>query len=154
LELGDARVLPLKNESVDVLFALHVVEHLDDPAAFFAQAARVLRPGGRLVIATPNAEGLGARLMKDRWMGHSDPTHIALNGPSFWQNLVRSAGFRIVHDGTTGLTGIPWLNRMPLGLIHWVPTFIFGYFPWNLGEAYICTASKQPQPGLETAPVL
>jgi SAM-dependent methyltransferase len=137
---GDACSLPLKDGSVDVIFILHVLEHLARPADCLAEALRVLRPGGLLVVATPNAAGLGARLMKHNWRGYSDPTHISLHGVSFWRGLLKSLGFRIVHDGTTGLTGIPNLNRMPLGLIHWVPTFIFGYFPWQLGEAYICTA--------------
>lgn len=140
---GDACNLPIGNECADVLFALHVIEHLSSPAKFFAEAHRVLRPGGLLVIATPNAEGLGARLMGDRWRGFSDPTHVALNGSSFWRNLISDSGFTIYRDGTTGLSGIPWLNRMPLGLIHWVPTFIFGLYPWKFGEAYICTSTKK-----------
>jgi SAM-dependent methyltransferase len=124
---------------------LHVVEHLTAPTEFFSEARRVLRPGGHLVIATPNASGLGARLMKDKWQGFSDPTHIALNAASYWRNLVTDAGFTICREGTTGLTGIPGFNRMPLGLIHWIPTFFFGFYPWELGEAYICVALKHEE---------
>jgi SAM-dependent methyltransferase len=137
---GDAGKIALESGSVDVMFAFHIIEHLDDPAAFFLEASRVLRDGGLLVIATPNAKGLGARLMGRKWVGYSDPTHIALNGPSFWRDILQTSGFEIVRDGTTGLTGIPILNRMPLGLIHWIPLFLFGYLPWSFGEAYICTA--------------
>jgi SAM-dependent methyltransferase len=140
---GDACRIPLGDRSADIVFALHVVEHLTAPSEFFSEAWRVLRPGGHLIIATPNADGLGARLMKETWQGFSDPTHIALNTASFWRGLVTSSGFTVLRDGTTGLTGIPWLNRMPLGLIHWVPTFFFGFYPWELGEAYICVALKQ-----------
>lgn len=39
--------------SVEVIEARHVVEHLDDRAAFFEEAARVLQPGGELRIAVP-----------------------------------------------------------------------------------------------------
>lgn len=81
--------------------------------------------------------------MKEKWQGFADPTHISLNGSSFWRSLVADSGFAIARDGTTGLTGIPWLNKMPLGLIHWVPAFFFGFFPWQLGEAYICVARLQ-----------
>lgn len=140
---GDACKLPLADGSADVVFGLHVIEHLPEPSEFLAEARRVLRPGGLMVLATPNAAGLGALLMKDRWRGYSDPTHIALHGASFWRGLIADSGFWIRHDGTTGFSGIPWLDQMPLGLIHWVPTFIFGFFPWNLGEAYICTAVKE-----------
>ena len=139
---GDACSIPLGDQTADVVFALHVIEHLPAPALFFSEARRVLRPSGRLIIATPNAAGLGARLMKEKWVGFSDPTHIALNNPSFWRRNIVTSGFSISRDGTTGLTGVPWLNRMPLGLLHWVPTFLWGTFPWNLGEAYLCIAIK------------
>lgn len=140
---GDACRIPIEDQSADVVFALHVTEHLPAPSEFFDQARRVLRPGGLLVIATPNADGLGARIMKGNWQGFSDPTHIALHAPPFWRGLVKGSGFSISREGTTGLTGIPWLNKMPLGLVHWVPTFFFGFYPWERGEAYICVAVKQ-----------
>jgi SAM-dependent methyltransferase len=54
---GDACVLPLSTGYADVAFALHVVEHLSEPGLFFAEAHRVVRAGGILVIATPNPEG-------------------------------------------------------------------------------------------------
>jgi SAM-dependent methyltransferase len=147
--LGDACALPLADGSADVAFALHVVEHLAQPREFFAEARRVLRPGGLLVIATPNAAGLGARIMGRRWIGFSDPTHISLQRPSYWSEMLDQSGFKIAGDGTTGLSGIPLLNKMPLGLIHWIPTFFFGYFPWTLGEAYICMATRRQDAGAD-----
>jgi SAM-dependent methyltransferase len=145
--IGDACALPLANGSADVAFALHVVEHLEEPGQFFAEARRVVRPGGLLVIATPNAEGLGARIMGRKWIGFSDPTHISLHGPSYWSEMLDRSGFEIARHGTTGLSGIPLLNKMPLGLIHWIPSFFLGYFPWKLGEAYICVATRRHDEG-------
>lgn len=142
---GDACSLALAEASVDVLFALHVVEHLARPADFLREAHRVLRPGGLFVMATPNPDGLGARIMKQRWSGYSDPTHISLNGPPFWRDVLSGAGFQVTRDGTTGLSGLPILNRMPIGLIHWVPSFFFGFYKWQLGEAYVTTAVKPPR---------
>ncbi len=142
---GDASELPLPDGYADAAFALHVVEHLNQPGQFFAEARRVVRPGGLLVIATPNAEGLGARLMGRRWSGYSDPTHISLHGPSFWLDILGKSGFDVARHGTTGLSGIPLLNSMPLGLIHWIPSFFCGYFPWKLGEAYVCVAIRRPE---------
>jgi ubiquinone/menaquinone biosynthesis C-methylase UbiE len=140
---GDASALPLPDGFADAVFALHVVEHLAQPSEFFAEAHRVVRPGGLLVIATPNAEGLGARVMGRRWSGYSDPTHISLHGPSYWSKMLDASGFRIVRHGTTGLSGILYLNKMPLALIHWIPTFFCGYFPWTHGEACVFVAIRR-----------
>ncbi|MCW2968387.1 MAG: hypothetical protein JWM71_2159 [Solirubrobacteraceae bacterium] len=46
----------------DAVLALHVAEHVDDPSALFAHVRGWLRPGGRLVVAVPNAESLHRRL--------------------------------------------------------------------------------------------
>jgi 2-polyprenyl-3-methyl-5-hydroxy-6-metoxy-1,4-benzoquinol methylase len=49
-----SRPLPLPDGSVDVVFSSEVVEHLEEGAPFFAAAARALRPGGFLLLKTPN----------------------------------------------------------------------------------------------------
>jgi SAM-dependent methyltransferase len=142
---GDASRIPLPDASTDAAFALHVVEHLQEPDDFFREARRVVRPGGLLVVATPNLDGLGAKLMKRKWSGYSDPTHISLHGETFWSESMARSGFEITHRGTTGLSGIPLLKSMPLSLIHWIPTFLCGYFPWKLGEACVCVAIRRAE---------
>ena len=51
---GNLVDLPLPDESVDVVVNFQVIEHLWDQAAFIAECRRVLRPGGRLLVSTPN----------------------------------------------------------------------------------------------------
>jgi 2-polyprenyl-3-methyl-5-hydroxy-6-metoxy-1,4-benzoquinol methylase len=46
--------LPAADAAVDLVVSSQVVEHLWDQDAFVAECARVLRPGGRLVVTTPN----------------------------------------------------------------------------------------------------
>ena len=48
--LADVRALPLADASVDALVAIHVLGHLEAPAAALAEWRRVLRPRGRLVL--------------------------------------------------------------------------------------------------------
>lgn len=50
---ADGTAVPLRSDSVDGLIALDVFEHIDDDQAAFAEAFRVLRPGGLLVLSVP-----------------------------------------------------------------------------------------------------
>lgn len=60
--LGSGGGLPFRENSFDLITANMVLEHLDDPAACFAEVKRTLRPGGRFLFHTPNAHGYGPRL--------------------------------------------------------------------------------------------
>jgi SAM-dependent methyltransferase len=55
---GDAAALPVPDRCADAVLLLDVVEHLADPAAAVAEAHRVLRPGGVLVISVPHRGAL------------------------------------------------------------------------------------------------
>ncbi|MEU4566610.1 methyltransferase domain-containing protein [Micromonospora sp. NPDC023956] len=61
--------LPLADDSVDVLFAVHILEHMVDFLPLVDEAHRVLRPGGVLHVMSP-------------WWRHvnavADPTHVRL----------------------------------------------------------------------------
>ena len=54
----------------------HSLEHLPDPGAAIDHAARLLVPGGLLVIAVPNASSLQARAFGDRWFHLDLPRHL------------------------------------------------------------------------------
>lgn len=79
--------------SAGTVVAMHVVEHLPVDALFglFAAAGRVLRPGGLLIIETPNAESL-AVTGSEFWR---DPTHLAPRHPAALTLLAREHGFGI-----------------------------------------------------------
>ncbi|MBV9844418.1 MAG: class I SAM-dependent methyltransferase [Kutzneria sp.] len=47
-------MLPITGAAVDVVVSMQVIEHLWDQKAFLAECRRVLRPGGQLLITTPN----------------------------------------------------------------------------------------------------
>jgi SAM-dependent methyltransferase len=50
---GDGQQLPLASDSVDTVLSLEVLEHLPDPRSCVSEMARVLRPGGRLLLTVP-----------------------------------------------------------------------------------------------------
>ena len=60
--LGTAEQLPVGDESVSLLTANMVLEHVEHPNRLFAEIRRVLRPGGRALIHTPNSDGYTTRL--------------------------------------------------------------------------------------------
>jgi SAM-dependent methyltransferase len=51
--VADAHDIPLPDESVDAIVMLDVLHHLSDPPKFFAEAERILRPGGRCIMVEP-----------------------------------------------------------------------------------------------------
>jgi ubiquinone/menaquinone biosynthesis C-methylase UbiE len=142
LLIASAQTLPFDQEQFELVLSLHMIEHLPEPERFISEAVRVLRPGGVLALATPNPVGLGARLMGPGWSGWH-PEHISLKPPEEWREILRNHRFSILRDGTTGLSGIPIFRRLPLALLNWGPLFLFGFFPWNHGEAYVCLARKE-----------
>jgi 2-polyprenyl-3-methyl-5-hydroxy-6-metoxy-1,4-benzoquinol methylase len=53
--------LPLDDASADAVLALEIMEHLENPKFFLREISRVLRPGGTLVLSTPNIVNLRSR---------------------------------------------------------------------------------------------
>lgn len=51
---ADLGRLPFRDATFDIAISSHVAEHLTQPEAVFGELARVLKPGGRLLILTPN----------------------------------------------------------------------------------------------------
>ncbi len=54
--------LPFRDGSFDAVVSMEGIEHFEDQTAFLRECSRVLRPGGTLVLTTPNILHLGARL--------------------------------------------------------------------------------------------
>jgi SAM-dependent methyltransferase len=59
---GSAEQIPLSDNSVDVVVSFETIEHVRDPGRFLDECGRVLVPGGRLVISTPDKEVYTGRL--------------------------------------------------------------------------------------------
>ncbi|HTL89124.1 MAG TPA: class I SAM-dependent methyltransferase [Leptolyngbya sp.] len=54
--------LPCTDQALDWIFAIEVLEHLANPRHFIQEAKRSLKPGGQLVITTPNNDSIRARV--------------------------------------------------------------------------------------------
>lgn len=76
----------------DLVYAVHVVEHVADPAAFLASCARLVRPGGTLALLTPAGDGDLLRLLGSSWWMLEDPTHVRFLTPASAARLLHAAG--------------------------------------------------------------
>jgi SAM-dependent methyltransferase len=80
--------------SFDLVLASHLIEHLNDPAAFVREAHRVLAPGGYFLVTTPNIDGFQARLFRGRWRS-AIFDHLYLFSRRTLSALLRRSGFAI-----------------------------------------------------------
>jgi 2-polyprenyl-3-methyl-5-hydroxy-6-metoxy-1,4-benzoquinol methylase len=82
--------------SFDAVVMSHLIEHVDHPLELLTEARRVLKPGRRLVVATPNAASLGHRILRAGWPFLDPPRHLQVFTPRALKQLVLAAGFEDV----------------------------------------------------------
>lgn len=85
----------------DVVFSSHVIEHVMDPAALVAESLRVLKPGGRCIVVTPNVLSWSHRLFGRHWRGLEPPRHLHLFTPQSLCNLAASSGAENIRTGAS-----------------------------------------------------
>lgn len=79
---ADAATLPLAADSFDAVICAELLEHVPDPRRVLAEAVRVLRPGGRLVLTIPFLYPI-----------HADPYDFGRYTDTFWRQALAEAGF-------------------------------------------------------------
>jgi len=98
---GDLTALPLPDESVDLLLANHVLEHVEDDSRALLEIRRVLHPGGTAVLQVPIARKLATTredstltAPEDRERAYGQRDHVRLYGHDYYERLER-AGFEV-----------------------------------------------------------
>lgn len=98
------RGLALKAGRFDYCVSLETIEHLENPWQFTRELARVLRPGGRLILSTPNLDYLSCKLnfllrgcfypFFNQWQ-YEAIGHITPLSRYYLERILEKAGFRV-----------------------------------------------------------
>jgi 2-polyprenyl-3-methyl-5-hydroxy-6-metoxy-1,4-benzoquinol methylase len=80
----------------DLITAIEVVEHLEDPVRYLELLREFIAPGGALFLTTPNFQSLQARLRGCRWQQYQNPTHLFYFTGRSLERALHLAGFRSV----------------------------------------------------------
>jgi SAM-dependent methyltransferase len=123
---AEAGALPFADRSFDLVACRLAAHHFPDPAAFVAEAARVLKPGGKLALVDnigPDADilpGASPEELREAAAAYNayeslrDPSHARCLALSEWIELVQDGGLGVVHAERMGqdIAFAPWTQRM------------------------------------------
>lgn len=98
--VGDLLQCALPADSFDVITMSQTIEHLYAPEMTLRECLRILKPGGLLVMTTPNCASIGAREFGALWRGWEAPRHLQLFTVASLQRLTRHAGFEVTEART------------------------------------------------------
>ena len=99
--------LPWPAGSMDTITCLHLVEHLTSLDVLFEEAARLLKPGGRIFIETPHLKTVVLPSLPGDWAGtfpmsfYDDGGHVKHGCNGAFANAARPKGFKIISTGTS-----------------------------------------------------
>lgn len=106
------------DKKFDVVVLSHVIEHVFEPGAFLADVMQVLRPGGRLIVITPNCGSLSASMCGKYWSMYKPVDHVTM--------LTKKAITRVIplDSSIVELTTSEWPGEFGAHLISGVKTAI------------------------------
>lgn len=160
VHLGTLTEQKLPENTFDVIAASHFIEHVPDPIDMLRECRRLLKPGGLLVLITPNARSWGHRLYLADWRGLEPPRHLRIFTRSSLAATCTQAGFNpgdcrsVVRTNTILLesrmlrrTGKADSVRRPLWAFLWAE--VTGLFQWAVsfvdreaGEEIVLISAK------------
>ena len=137
----DREAMPLADESADVVAAIETIEHLESPRSFVRELSRVLKPGGWLLVTTPNQLSILSILClitKGRFVAFQDayyPIHRTALLPIDLVRIAGDCGYSRIDLAFTGS------GRVPLTAAHY-PASLSRLFPQALSDNVLLIAQR------------
>jgi SAM-dependent methyltransferase len=106
--------------SFDLITFWHVLEHLDNPRNALAEARRLIKPDGTVLVALPNIRSFQAQLFKEHWLHLDVPRHLWHFDSGTLAELARRCDFEV--------TGIRHFSAEygPFGIVQGIATKLGG----------------------------
>jgi SAM-dependent methyltransferase len=82
----------------DCITLWHSLEHMRSPRDVVEQASALLKPGGTMLIAVPNAEGLQATVFGPKWFHLDVPRHLFHFGTRSLSRMIERAGLSVTRS--------------------------------------------------------
>jgi 2-polyprenyl-3-methyl-5-hydroxy-6-metoxy-1,4-benzoquinol methylase len=95
---GDLEVLAGESNAFDFITLSHVIEHVYKPIPVLEACYRLLKPGGKLWLETPNINSLGRMRFRNNWRGLETPRHLAIFNRRSLYTALNQIGFTDVRD--------------------------------------------------------
>ena len=87
-------------DSFDAVIMIDVIEHARNPRELLGECHRIVKPGGTLIVTTPNAASISRKLYGSDWRGLEPPRHLVIHTPSALRKISRDAGFGKIRIAT------------------------------------------------------
>jgi ubiquinone/menaquinone biosynthesis C-methylase UbiE len=109
-QVGDATATGLPDAAVDAALTVHVAMNISDKHALYAEAFRVLRPGGRFVVYDVLQGEGGDVHYPVPWANDSSTSFLAT--PNDMRELLPAAGFEVISEVDSSDESLAWFQQM------------------------------------------
>ncbi len=124
---GSITDMPFRNGLFDVVVSFETLEHVDDEQAQLREVLRVLKPGGRYIVSTPNDWGITAK----------NPHHVrSYTLEALREALGQSFSIEEIYNQNSGTPGREANHEQPRGITKTTAD------NWKLAECYLAVASS------------